>query len=282
MIKGLGEAGLAKVESVEELVNLASEYGFGAIDTTGAELRKFIEERGLSKARAFLKEKEVIIGSLQFPVEWRQSDEEFQDGLDILLADAKMAAQLGCRTFFTYFMPSTDNNLIKHLLTLTKRIRTAARLLREFDINLALEFVGPHHLRHKWENVFIYDIKSTIEWIDIIGENNVGIVLDSIHWHTSGGTFEDITSLKPHQIAYVHLNDARDVPVEEVLDNDRIYPGEGVIDLNGFLRALKEIHYTGVISQEILTIEEPTETNEELAERSRNAFTKVFFQAGLE
>ncbi|CAM4130349.1 sugar phosphate isomerase/epimerase family protein [Lederbergia lenta] len=282
MIKGLSEAGLANVENVEELINLASENGFGAIDTSGSALRNFVAEKGLSEAKAFLKKKRVIIGSMAFPVEWRQTDEEFRDGLELLLADAKTAAQFGCHTFFTYFMPSTDNNVVEHLMILTKRIRTSARLLKEYDINLALEFVGPHHLRNKWENIFIWNIKSTIEWLDIIGEDNVGIVLDSIHWYTSEGTLEDIISLKPHQIAYVHLNDAKDGPVEEVLDNDRLYPGEGVIDLNGFLRCLKEINYTGVVSQEILSIEEPTETNEVLAGRSRKAFTKVFTEAGLE
>lgn len=282
MIKGLSEAGLAKVENVEELVNLASKNGFGSIDTNGNALRNFVAEKGLSEAKEFLKEKNIIIGSMAFPVEWRQTDKEFRDGLEVLLADAEIAAQFGCHTFFTYFMPSTDNNVIEHLMILTKRIRTSARILKEYDINLALEFVGPHHLRNKWENVFIWNIKSTIEWLEIIDEDNVGIVLDSIHWHTSEGTLEDITSLKPHQIAYVHLNDAKDVPVKDVLDNDRVYPGEGVIDLNGFLRSLKEINYTGVVSQEILTIEEPTESNEALAERSRNAFTKVFTEAGLE
>ncbi|MBP1914170.1 sugar phosphate isomerase/epimerase [Lederbergia galactosidilyticus] len=281
MIKGLSEAGLSKVKNVEELIHLASEYGFNSIDTNGTELRKFIADRGLKGAKALLEEKGIQIGSMAFPVEWRQSDAEFKDGLELLVADAQTAAQFDCHTFFTYFMPSTDRNTIEHLMALTKRIRTCAPLLKSYDINLALEFVGPHHLREKWANPFIWNIGATMDWLEIIGEDNVGILLDSLHWYTSGGTIEDITSLKAHQIAYVHINDTKDVP-EKALDNDRVYPGEGVIDLSGFLRALKEINYTGVVSQEILTLEEPNETNEYLAERSRMAFEKVFNKAGIE
>ncbi|MEK3889387.1 sugar phosphate isomerase/epimerase family protein [Bacillus sp. FSL K6-3431] len=282
MIKGLSQAGLNKVENVEELINLASANGFGAIDTNGSDLRRWIEEKGIEGAKEFLKEKEVIIGSVAFPVEWRRSEEEFKNDLAILLADIKTASYFNCKTFFTYFMPSTDENPINYLLALTKRIKLCARLLNEYGMTLALEFVGPLHLRNKWNNQFIYDITSTLEWIEIIGESNVGVLLDSFHWHTIGGSRQDILDLKPHQIAYVHINDARDVPIEDVLDDDRLYPGEGVIDLSGFLSALKEINYTGIVSQEILTPEEPTETNDCLAEKSKEAFAKVFSDAGID
>lgn len=65
------------------------------------------------------------------------------------------------------------------------------------------------------------------------------------------------------------------------MDNDRVYPGEGVIDLAGFLRALDQIGYSGPVAQEILTQSPPVQTPEELAERSKLGFDQVFSAAGL-
>ncbi|MBS4176146.1 sugar phosphate isomerase/epimerase family protein [Lederbergia citrea] len=281
MIKGLSTAGIGEVKNVEELVLLASENGFGAIDVSGQELRDFIGQKGLEEAKAFLQEHQVKIGSIGLPVEWRHSDEKFREGLSALLNDAKTAAEFGCTSCCTYVLPSTDYNAAHFMALATKRLKLCAQILNEYGINLGLEYVGPHHLRTAWKNPFIWDLKSTLDWIDAIGELNVGLLLDSYHWYTAGESYEDLLALKPAQITHVHLNDAKDVPIDEVLDNDRVYPGEGVIDLAGFLKALNEIGYKGAIVQEILTIEPPSESNKELAEKSGKAFEKVFAAAEL-
>ena len=62
MIKGLSTAGIGQVKNVEELVLLAAENGFGAIDTSGQELRDFINEKGIEEAKAFLQKHQVKIG----------------------------------------------------------------------------------------------------------------------------------------------------------------------------------------------------------------------------
>jgi sugar phosphate isomerase/epimerase len=50
---------------------------------------------------------------------------------------------------------------------------------------------------------------------------------------------------------HVHFNDAAQLPPEEVRDNERLLPGEGVIDLKGFLQALKKIEYQDALSVEV-------------------------------
>ncbi|UUZ89861.1 sugar phosphate isomerase/epimerase [Paenibacillus sp. P25] len=142
----------------------------------------------------------------------------------------------------------------------TRRLRTCAEILEAYGIRLGLEFVGPHHLRTRWANPFIWDIPSTLDWIDAIGKKNVGLLFDAYHWYTTEAGYEDILKLGASQIVHVHINDAPDVPVAEVLDNDRLYPGEGVIPLADFLRGLRQIGYSGVVAQEILTPQPLTQT----------------------
>jgi sugar phosphate isomerase/epimerase len=214
-------------------------------------------------------------------VEWRGSDEEFRASLSGLAEAAATARAVGCLSCCTYILPSTDHKPAAFMAQATYRLRACARILGVYGIRLGLEFVGPHHLRTAWKFPFIWTMEETLDWIAAIGEPNVGLLLDSIHWHTTGSTAADIERLKPEQIVHVHLNDAPDVPVEEVRDNVRLYPGEGVIDLAGFLGALNRIGYRGVVSQEVLLPEAPTDSAESLIARSKAGFDKSFAKAGL-
>jgi len=47
------------------------------------------------------------------------------------------------------------------------------------------------------------------------------------------------------------VNDAPRLPPEEIRDDERLMPGEGVIDLAGFFGALKEIGYADGVSPEV-------------------------------
>lgn len=282
MIKSLSTAGLGKVDGLPHLIRLAAAHGFSAVETTGGDLRAFVEQESLESVRAYLEQHRIQLAAVTLPVEWRQDDAAFRKGLPDLLLEAEWASQLGCETFFTYFMPSTDKPLPIHLIELSQRLRVLGKLLAPYGMNLALEYVGPHHLRRQWKHPFIWTAADTIAWLDLVGEANVGLVLDSFHWYTSGETLQDIESVPLSYVKYVHLSDARNIPVEDVLDNDRVYPGEGVIALTDFLKALQAKRYTGMVTQEILSITEPRESAEQLAERSGNAFRRVFSAAGIE
>ena len=53
-------------------------------------------------------------------------------------------------------------------------------------------------------------------------------------------------------IVHVHISDAKPAPAADIRDNHRVMPGEGQIDLIGFLQALKKIGYVDGISPEPL------------------------------
>ncbi|GGG85498.1 sugar phosphate isomerase/epimerase family protein [Paenibacillus radicis (ex Gao et al. 2016)] len=278
MLRGLSHAGLGNLQSDEQLIELASRYGFQAVDIDAGGL---IARHGLEQARAQLEEKGIVIGSIGLPVEWRTTEEEFRSSLKHLAPAAEAAAALGCTSCCTYVLPSTDQNAAHFMALATRRLRLCAQILGAYGIRLGLEFVGPHHLRTNWANPFIWTLAETLDWIDTIGESNVGLLFDSFHWYTNEHSIADIEALRPEQIVHVHINDAPAVPVAEVLDNGRLYPGEGVIDLAGFLAALNRIGYKGAVTQEILAAEAPQGSPEELVQRSKAGFDKVYAAAGI-
>lgn len=278
MLRGLTGAGLGALEGQEQLIALAGRYGFQAVDVDALSL---VNRHGLEGARKLLADNGVVIGSIGLSVEWRTTEEAFRDGLEGLAASAAAARALGCTRCCTYVLPSTDEKAAHFTVLATRRLRTCAQILGAYGIRLGLEFVGPHHLRTRWANPFLWTLQETLDWIDAIGEPNVGLLFDAYHWYTNGLSVADIEALRAEQIVHVHLNDAPAVPVEEALDNGRLYPGEGVIDLAGFLKGLQAIGYKGPVAQEILTAEPPAGTPEELAQRSKAGFDKVFAAAGL-
>jgi len=276
MRKGLTRAGIGGGLGIEAFAELASRNGFAAVDVGGEEIVRWIESQGLERVQERLSELNVSIGAIGLCVDWRAADAGFRTGLAQLAIQAQAAAAVGCRVCCTYALPAVDENPAQLLAVATVRLRTCARVLDAYGIRLALEFVGPHHLRRQWRHPFVQDMAGMLDWIDAIGERNVGLLLDSLHWYTTEGTLGELLHLHPHQIAHVHLNDAPDVPVSAVRDDGRLYPGEGVIDLAGFLQSLSRIGYAGVVSQEVLTPQPPTDTPEVLASKSARLFDKLF------
>lgn len=278
MLRGLTLSGLGAVESDERFIELAGNGGFQAVDL---DARGLIQRLGIDGARAKLQQHGVVIGAIGLPVEWRADEDRFRAGLTGLTETAAAAHSLGCTRCCTYILPSTDAKPAHFLAVATRRLRVCAQILGAYGIRLGLEFVGPHHLRTAWKYPFIWTMEETLDWIDAIGEPNVGLLLDAFHWHTNGQTPGDIERLQAQQVVHVHINDAPDIPLEAVRDNERLYTGEGVINLEGFLRGLQHIGYEGIVSQEVLTADQPEDKPEQLVLRSKAGFDRVFTAAGL-
>ncbi|QQE80524.1 sugar phosphate isomerase/epimerase [Alicyclobacillus sp. SO9] len=281
MMKGLTRAGVGDVGSIEKFIEEASEYGFSSVDVSGSEIEELINSLGAAGAKKLLNDKHMEIGSLSLPVEWRADEETFRNQFSSLGVIAQQASALGCTACCTYVLPSTDDNAASFMAAATRRLRLCAQVLGIYGIRLGLEFVGPHHLRTQWKHPFIWDMASTLEWIDTIHEPNVGLLLDAYHWYTSESDVSEILQLNAAQVVHVHVNDAPPIPVAEVLDNNRLYPGEGVIPLVDFLQALQRIGYRGAVAQEVLTPKPPEYEAAVLLEKSREQMTHLFSRAGL-
>ncbi|SHE14224.1 Inosose isomerase [Chlamydia abortus] len=276
---GLTRAGIGSIGSDEQWLQAAAEFGFQVIDGDPVGL---VQRHGVQGAAELLARHQVTLGSFGLPVDWRTTDQAFREGLPKLLEAAEAAAALGCKSCCTYILPSTDDAPAPFMARAVKRLRLCAQWLGAYGIKLGLEYVGPHHLRTQWKHPFIWTQADTLALIEAIGEPNVGLLVDSFHWYTTELTYDDIAKLPAHLIVHVHINDAPPVPVEQVRDNERLYPGEGVIDLAAFLQALHKSGYQGAVTQEVLTKEPPQEDARALMERSRKALDRVLAAAGLD
>ena len=229
-----------------EFARLAAKTGFPGVDlATSASMKE-----GFEATRRLFAETKLVPAVAGFPLEFRKDDAAFQRDMSQLEAAAQFVAAIGCPRMNTYLLSSAERPKAEQRKIYKDRLRPAADILARSHVRLGLEFLGPLHLRKMFPYEFIWRMDEMLEFAKDIGPN-VGLELDSWHWHHAGATVKDIVAAGKENIVNVQVNDSPALPAEKIRDDERLMPGEGIIDLVSFFRALKEIGYDEGISPEV-------------------------------
>jgi sugar phosphate isomerase/epimerase len=234
----------------DDFARLASKVGYRGVDVNF----NAAKADGVDATRALLKELSLTPAVCNLPVPYASSDEaSYQEALKQLDENARFAGAIGLNRMMAVLSPGSPTPKEERRAFLTGRLTPVAEILGRSQIRLGLEFLGPLYMRQnpKSPHPFIWTLPETLALARTCGPN-VGVVLDAWHWHHSGGTVPEILAAGKAAIVHVHISDAKPQAPEEVRDNHRQMPGEGVIDLVGFLQALKKIGYEDGISPEPL------------------------------
>jgi sugar phosphate isomerase/epimerase len=257
-----------------DVIDMAGKTGFSAVDVN---LLAAAQE-GAERTKSRLQAAGVKAGVVNLPVEFRKDEATFEADLKRLEPVASLSIALDCPRFATWILPSAEIPAKEQRALLKKRLSAVARVIEGVHGRLGLEFVSPVHLRKRFPYEFIWRMNDMLAFARECGPN-CGLLLDSWHWHHAGATVDDILRAGNAGIVHVHLNDAKAQPPEEVLDGERLMPGEGVINLNGFLQALAKIKYEGAVSVEVfgrgLKDMKPEEGAALAAKTGREAFAKA-------
>ncbi len=217
-----------------EFARLAARTGFGGVDLATTPSMK----EGLEATRSLLSETKLIPAVAGFPVDFRKDDATFRRDLAKLEDAAQFVAALGCPRMNTYLLSSAERPKAEQRRIYKDRLKPAADILARSHVRLGLEFLGPLHLRKMFPYEFIWRMDEMLEFAKEIGPN-VGLELDSWHWHHAGATVQDIVAAGKENIVNVQVNDSPALAPEKIRDDERLMPGEGIIDLVSFFRALK-------------------------------------------
>lgn len=123
-----------------------------------------------------------------------------------------------------------------------KRLRYMAEKVGP-DIRISLEFCGV-------PTCSINQFGTAYEVVKAVDLPNVGITLDTFHFHEMGSKLEDLKKADPKKIFVYHLNDCEDLPIGSCGDDKRLWPEEGVVDHESIAETLKEIGFDGVCTIE--------------------------------
>lgn len=229
-----------------EFAQLAARVGFPGTDVMLEPAMK----AGTAATNDLLSRLKLRPAVIDFPVEFRKDDATFRESLSKLSAAAQFAAAIHCPRMITWIMSSSDTPKQELRRTYKQRFSESARILEQSNVRLGLEFLGPLHLRKQFRYEFIWHMNEMLEFAEECGPN-VGLLLDAWHWHHAGATTQDIVNAGRSRIVHIHFDDSPNLPPEKIRDDERLLPGEGVINLTGLLQALQKIGYTDALSVEV-------------------------------
>lgn len=127
----------------------------------------------------------------------------------------------------------------------TDQVGKVAEMAGRYGLNYNVEFLP-------WAGV--RNLQETITLVDALACGNLYIMVDTLHAGRAGVTAEELKRTDPKYFRYIHLCDGPAGPDgDPVLDNikddlmlftareARLYPGEGVMDIAGMVKALPEV-----------------------------------------
>jgi sugar phosphate isomerase/epimerase len=235
-----------------DTIALAAKYRFESVEP-------FVETVGgwdqakRDEALAMLAEKKLVWGAAGLPVEFRQSDDKFNEGLAKLPEISKGLKAAGVTRIGTWLGPNSDElTYVQNFRRHAKRLSSVAAILSDHGLRFGLEYVGPKTLWAGKRYPFIHTMAETMDLIAEINQPNVGLVLDSWHWYTSGEDRTTLNNIRQEQIIAVDLNDAPNgIERDKQIDSKRELPAAtGVIDVAEFLDYLIDVGYDGPVRAE--------------------------------
>lgn len=258
---------------LEGWFKLAQAMGCEGVDVGVEGFAAAFPEDPVGGGLALIEKYQVAPSCFGLPLDFRGEEGAYLASLEQFPRWAKLAADLNCPRMATWIMPALPDPEGFRVVA-GRRLKRAAQLAGEYGARIGLEWVAPYTSRQvEGSKPFIYTMDQMLDWILEIGEPNMGLLVDSWHWYHAGHTVEDLLALDASQVVTCHINDAPDAPKDTLGDvTDRVFPGEGVIDLAGFLGALKQIGYQDYFSPEVLnpTIKEKYSQEEALSKAIGN------------
>ena len=261
---------------LETDIRAASEAGFDCLEIWASKLGAFLDYRSpadLADLFAANNIQPYSINSIE-RVTFRDDD-----GHRRLLAECEhlceIAAAIHCP--FIVVVPSPlpkGTNRAEVIVESTRVLNELSGVAAKHGVGLAFEFLGQAECS-------VQTLELADEIVRCVGRPNVGLVIDSFHFYAGGSTFDSIRTLDADRLFIFHINDAEDLPREQLEDRHRLLPGLGILPLGEIIGALRTIGYDRVTSVEIFRPEYWARDPLELARDARAAVQRAL-EAGTQ
>ena len=137
----------------------------------------------------------------------------------------------------------------EHVEDIDRDLKAAAEVLdkqaeyaKKSGIRVLLE------MPHVWQ---VYDdVEKSKQMLAYLQSDNIGVLIDSTHWHVSRYDIDDYVSTLQDRLWHIHLRDAagKDSPAEKYLLE--ITPGEGEVNFELLGQTLDKYSYDGNVTLE--------------------------------
>jgi sugar phosphate isomerase/epimerase len=284
IFKNLNAAALGVSGRQSELIELAMTYGFRGLNIDLVDLVKRTKRSTFERAARYLHSAKLKIGGFEVPLDLDSDDETFAKGLAGLAEAAELAAKVDAK-FGMLMLPSATDRLPFHEFfdVLRKRVEQIAKVMGQYNVELALCFTAAVDKRQDKQFKFIQDVEGFLAFLKACPEPNVRMVLDTWEWHVGGGNLEQLAALDPSLIVSVRMADLpADVSTAQATSSDRLMPGQsGLIDSGAILKLLADRGYQGPITAFAHPKGLGGMTRDGIVAYAQDCLDKVLSEAGL-
>lgn len=221
-------------------INTTSEAGFKGIGLWDNEIKIFLRDKEIDELSSNLKRLNLrvvevcAVNGPKYGYEHLPEITKFEEAEDCF----SRCKCLGCNVVISPpFSGVADiKDRVKDLIQLCD-------VAKSYGVNIAYEFIG-----------FVKQVNNIgIAWEIVRRTNreNCGIVLDTFHFFRGRSKIETLKQIPLEKILLVHISNALNKPIDELVDADRVFPNEGVIPLKSILSDLEKREYNGYYSVEI-------------------------------
>lgn len=232
--------------SLVEDIHAARAAGFEYLEIWAAKLRKYLQAQTTTELKSLFAGQGVkpySINSIEH-VTFRTAEQHVAL-LDECEELCRIAAEIECPYIVVVPSPLPKGTSRDEVVEKSVRVLTELSLIAaHYDVSLAFEFLGQ-------ADCSVQTLALADEIVKQVARPNVGLVIDSFHFYAGGSTIESINALDAGRLFIFHINDAEDLPREQLEDHHRLLPGLGILPLAEIISALKRINYDRVVSIEI-------------------------------
>lgn len=255
---------------LETDIRAASAAGFDLIEIWAAKLRRFLEKNSIADLKKLLEEsnlKPYSINSIEH-ITFRTNDdyEKIKAETEEL---SEIAGELECPFIVVVPGKLPENATAAEIINESTRVlNELADIAEKHNVSLAFEFLGQ-------TDCSVQTLDLCNEIVEKVNRASVGNVIDTFHFYAGGSSFEAIERMKPEKLFIFHINDAEDLPKEQLTDAHRLYPGTGILPIREIKERFDKIGYNRMVSIEIFRPEYWNENPFEVAKKAKEATEKV-------
>lgn len=255
---------------LETDIRAASEAGYELLEIWAAKLREFLKTKSTDDLKELLEEHDLepySINSIEHitfrtPEEYEKIKAECEEL-------CRIAGEIDCPYVVVVPGKLPENpNKEQIIAESVKVLNELGDIAEKCNVSLAFEFLGQ-------TDCSVQTLDLCNEIVEKVDRENIGNVIDTFHFYAGNSSFEAIENMKPEKLFIFHINDAENLPKENLTDAHRLYPGEGILPIKEIKEKFDEIGYDRMVSIEIFRPEYWNEDPFEVAKKARRATMEV-------
>ena len=255
---------------LETDIKAASEAGFELIEIWAAKLREFLKTKTTADLKKLLTENNIepySINSIEH-ITFRTAEDYMQIKAETEELTS-IAGEIGCPYVVVVPGKLPENASKEEIINESVRVlNELGDIAEKHNVGLAFEFLGQ-------TDCSVQTLDLCNEIVEKVNRENIGNVIDTFHFYAGNSTFEAIDTMKPEKLFIFHINDAENLPKENLTDAHRLYPGQGILPIKEIKAHFDKIGYDRMVSIEIFRPEYWNEDPFKVARKARRATIDV-------